>query len=388
MTLGHGPKIITDGLVFAYDMGPNPGVNKSWKGKPAVNTWYNDSYTYTNAATFSIVTDYPSTQSLPIEARGKKVIKLIADTPGTLGQCIPWRSGVDQVNGGTYNHSVWCYLESGSTVTVGQHWNPWDYGSSQYPPLGKWVRLNDPVTNSANNYGNIANAYQTDGVAYFTAPQYELGTDMSPFVHGTRSNTQALLDWTGNNTITVNSSVVYNSDGTFSFDGTNFNSYASIPSQNLNNCDYTVEAWFNPSAVNRTQGIIGDYQYNWWRFNITSGNKVNVGHKQSDSLGGPNITGSTTITANTWWHAVMTFNTVSGMKLYVNGVLDASTTNNLAFTITDRGPQYIGHYRGGAPSSANIFQGQISSIKIYKNKELSATEVAQNFQALRGRYGI
>ena len=37
MSLGHGAKIVTNGLVFAYDMGPNPGANKSWKGKPTTN---------------------------------------------------------------------------------------------------------------------------------------------------------------------------------------------------------------------------------------------------------------------------------------------------------------------------------------------------------------
>ena len=35
----------------------------------------------------------------------------------------------------------------------------------------------------------------------------------------------------------------------------------------------------------------------------------------------------------------------------------------------------------------NYFDGKISNVKMY-NKTLTASEVAQNFNALRGRYGI
>lgn len=393
MSLGHGPKLVTKGLVFAYDMSlpVNDRPNKSWKGKPAVNTWYNDSYNFTNAATFSIVTDYPSTQSLPIEARGKKVIKLIADTPGTLGQCIPWRSGVDQVNGGTYNHSVWCYLESGSVVTVGQHWNPWDYGSSQYPPLGKWVRLNDPVTNSANNYGNIANAYRTDGVAYFTAPQYELGTDMSPFVHGTRSNTEAIIDIAGNNTITANS-LTYNSDGTFEFDGSA--NYATLNSSiDTYGKSFTLDAWVYSNSTSGFKGIIGDLQYYWFQFAVNGSSPyLRYGYYVNGSETRMTLNGTSgKVPANTWTNITAVMESGVGNKLYVNGVLDVSNTNGNPFGIsgTSRGPKYIG--RADASSfgaSPNWFNGKIGSLKGYSDVALSAAEVKQNFQALRGRYGI
>jgi hypothetical protein len=37
--------------------------------------------------------------------------------------------------------------------------------------------------------------------------------------------------------------------------------------------------------------------------------------------------------------------------------------------------------------SSDYFTGRISSVKIY-SKGLSASEVRQNFNALRGRYGV
>jgi hypothetical protein len=42
---------------------------------------------------------------------------------------------------------------------------------------------------------------------------------------------------------------------------------------------------------------------------------------------------------------------------------------------------------GSTPSAATNFTGRISATRIY-NKALTATEVQQNFNAIRGRYGI
>jgi len=41
MALNHSPKIVTDGLVFAYDMA---NTQKSWKGAPSTNLFPIDNY--------------------------------------------------------------------------------------------------------------------------------------------------------------------------------------------------------------------------------------------------------------------------------------------------------------------------------------------------------
>jgi len=56
----------------------------------------------------------------------------------------------------------------------------------------------------------------------------------------TRSNTDALIDLVGRNTITTNS-LTYNSDGTFSFNGSN--TYASFSNPISENGPYTVIQW-------------------------------------------------------------------------------------------------------------------------------------------------
>jgi hypothetical protein len=89
---------------------------------------------------------------------------------------------------------------------------------------------------------------------------------------------------------------------------------------------------------------------------------------------------SSAISAGSWFHFSLVFdsNTFYG---YVNGVQtgSAALSNDLTFdrigddTNRDNYPAYM--------------KGKISNFKIY-NRALTASEVQQNFNALRGRFGI
>lgn len=70
---------------------------------------------------------------------------------------------------------------------------------------------------------------------------------------------------------------------------------------------------------------------------------------------------------------------------YVNGVYNSSSTATRIsnYTLT---AEYIGNSNHSG-LNYYAFDGNVGAIKIY-NKALSNTEVAQNFEALRGRYGI
>jgi len=82
------------------------------------------------------------------------------------------------------------------------------------------------------------------------------------------------------------------------------------------------------------------------------------------------------------------FDQSAGMRIYVNGELDASNTNTANFTLTGRGPQWVGQDRPSAQATRNVLDGTVPVLRIYKNKALSAAEVAQNYNALRGRFGV
>lgn len=65
-------------------------------------------------------------------------------------------------------------------------------------------------------------------------------------------------------------------------------------------------------------------------------------------------------------------------KTYINGVLDNTTTLQSGSSVS--GPFILGEYAG-------YFSGTLYYFSFY-NKELSAAEITQNFNALRGRFGI
>ena len=87
---------------------------------------------------------------------------------------------------------------------------------------------------------------------------------------------------------------------------------------------------------------------------------------------------------NNWNNVVATWDGTN-KRIYVNGILRA-TSANLTGTITQNstGAAYIGIYGnfGGYP-----FNGRIAQTQIY-NRALTASEIQQNFNALRGRFGI
>jgi hypothetical protein len=71
----------------------------------------------------------------------------------------------------------------------------------------------------------------------------------------------------------------------------------------------------------------------------------------------------------------------SFIKWYKNGVLGTSTANSYPIAVTSVSTANIGSGYAGS------FQGNIGAFLLY-TRELSDTEVAQTFQALKGRFGV
>jgi hypothetical protein len=101
--------------------------------------------------------------------------------------------------------------------------------------------------------------------------------------------------------------------------------------------------------------------------------------------GGTEISTSTSmVQLNTWMHVCFTrVGTGSNQFfIYVNGVQQAVSTVSYDFNETTYIPT-IGQY---THSDQLPFLGRISNLKVYKGKGLTATEVSQNYNALKSRY--
>jgi hypothetical protein len=87
-------------------------------------------------------------------------------------------------------------------------------------------------------------------------------------------------------------------------------------------------------------------------------------------------------TFNTWTNIVFVANT-NRIDLYFNGTLAGSNTN-----VTGNFGSTSGNFRAGAtPGGAFCTLGNMAQVQFYTSA-LTATQVAQNFNATRGRYGI
>jgi len=96
---------------------------------------------------------------------------------------------------------------------------------------------------------------------------------------------------------------------------------------------------------------------------------------------------------NTWYHLSSTYDgskTNNGIRLYINGVLQ-STTNSNSGTYTGMGNtsstvEFGRQYSLGGDNG--YLNGNISSVQIYRNKTLSASEVLQNYNTTKSRFGL
>jgi hypothetical protein len=378
MSVASGPNITTLGLALNIDM---TNTQKSWIGRPSTNTCNYDIYNYTDG---NATVTRGVTPPIAPPVTGYEISKMQSNNGANTQYNILYTSNVDQVNGGVYTHSAWILLTAGTYCQVGQHWNPWDPGVYQYIPLNVWTRVSYTVTNGTNNYGNIANSYGTDGTIYITAVQYEQGSTATPFMGGTgasRSSTQAIVDLTGNNTITA-TSLTYASDGTFSFNGSS--NYLSIPNTTLGNGNiaWTVSCWMKTTTTTNVLGggsvlsnISGGPVYSMMGVN---NGKIVYWTYQSGAWAQKLGVGITVNDGN--WHMLTWVNySNSTMDMYVDGLLDSNVANS---TSGNNNPvDVIGR------SWAAYFPGSIASLTRY-TRSLSAGEIRQQFAALRGRFGI
>ena len=190
-------------------------------------------------------------------------------------------------------------------------------------------------------------------------------------------NTAYDLSGLGNTSALTNGPTFNSSNlGAFVLDGSNdyilVNSQANI----LSKTAYTKIAYIYISNFSTVNNIIsGGFsgQHAFWMFGT---NKLNAGHNGAWNT----VVGATSLSLNTWYFAAVTYSDSTGWKLYLNGREDGTS----ATTTTFNGNQEIVI---GAYSSGNNFTGRIASVQVY-NRVLTASEIVQNYNATKRRYGL
>ena len=180
----------------------------------------------------------------------------------------------------------------------------------------------------------------------------------------------------------VEGGATHNSDGYFSFVT---DDYLRFPNDtSLDNQSFSVEVFARTNSLS---------QNGFWFEKGTVNTQYSLFQSGSSIIfrSDPNNTNMITITTanylNTtdWFHIVGTC-TSGSQVLYIDGVSVGTGTTSATFS-TNAGGMSIGAYGGYSGGKSYYYNGDIGVVRVY-SKVLSQAEVSQNFQALRGRYGI
>lgn len=231
--------------------------------------------------------------------------------------------------------------------------------------------------------GNVAPNIVTDGlVLYLDA------ANSKSYVSGSTT----WVDMAAGNNGTLVNGPTFNTGngGSIVFDGVN--DLVTIPdTPTLNSTSGTINVWFsnlgtypttsqNAEIVNKHTAA-GSYDGYGILLSNVSGSVYIRGYVKNTFTNYSLPTGSI-ILPSIWYNVTLTYQTNSQLILYLNGVSNIS--RSVGSLTTNTQPLRIG------TSNDTFwlpFNGKVATTQIY-NRALSATEVLQNYNATKGRYGL
>lgn len=173
--------------------------------------------------------------------------------------------------------------------------------------------------------------------------------------------------------------------GSIIFDGTN--DYASFTPINMSGTQISFTAFVKPNGFGTGNNINSIVRKGDVSSVTTPSNYVFALRDSRIAMGVQNAVdsdtpaGNTTLTANQWYYLAASWNGTS-ISFYVNGGSDGNVA--LSSIILEDGRST---FVGGRTGSLDIFNGNIASVQMY-NRALSATEVGQNYNAVKSRFGL
>lgn len=152
---------------------------------------------------------------------------------------------------------------------------------------------------------------------------------------------------------------------------------------------FSVSFWAKKSAASTTSTIYAEGTPASWPGNLfivyfgtteDSGKcRVWFGYPTVQSP----LIGTTNVTDGKWYYVTYNQTNNSNRKLYVNTVVEATNTTTISSTATN---SYIG-YNNNNGTLTQFNQGSLSYLACY-NRGLSDSEIIQNYNALKSRFGL
>jgi len=194
-------------------------------------------------------------------------------------------------------------------------------------------------------------------------------------------------DVSGNNnsgSLVNNPTYTSSYSGSLIFDATN--TYVNLPSQTaiFSNSSFTISLWIYPESIgfDDLPGVVfssvgpgPNYNSKAVFIKLDFGTALIFGFYNDDLT-------TTGWVPNTWQNIACTYNyTTDTSTIYLNGVLKATGSNG---PCTETGTMTT---KIGMWFDLQFYNGNISLCSVY-NRSLSQTEITQNYNAIKGRFGL
>jgi hypothetical protein len=406
MAFSSSPSIVTNGLSFYYDMN---NTQKSYKGKPITNQ-------------YPLPTpDGSGNVSFPTNGTGtfRRIYSGVFGGYEIKPTDVVYR--YDLGGTGCHYHGGSAAIASGQYATM-----TFDYYISQdaanYPTLnllanfenyggtalsgsagapntarGVWQTVTFSAGPSASGGtqamflypGSCGGSYlASSGYILYKNPQVIFSSsanDVQAFTSSARSNTQSLVDLARNTSITANS-LTYNSNGTFSFNGTS--DYLTLPSSvgAFGTGDFTISCWWKSNGTQASyvaimeQGFTGAPSNGAWAFKVSHSSGdfnftyYNGGIVDNTSGNNPN---------DGIWHNLVAVRSGTSLVLYKDTTAVKSITLPVGYSFGEGSSVFVGYN----PRDAAYLKGDLPVLQTY-SRALTSTEIQKNFNTQRARYGV
>ena len=405
------PYVDNTGLVFAYDLA---NIKRSYLGEPTVNIMpYSEQFN--SWGTGNVVL----TANAAVAPNGTQTAYFFgADNVATYHYIYQYLTTESST---TYTFS--CHVKpaggfNGSTNTFFMQTNDGSWKNTSFnldtlsassngtviPLKDGWYRVSWTVAIATGGslfwsmYPSSSPTAESQGGGYYIwGAQLEAKGHMTQYLLTgastvTRSATQGLVDLAGNSTIDL-TNVSFDSNAQMTFDDTN--DYIQLASDArgtvFDTQTFTIETVIYPTVdPDTSEGVIWSNDYTahsnpfyaqHLRLGGSSGlsNELSFYWNNGSAVKGMSIN-NVIPTLNTYYHIAATYQ--SGYQaVYVNGELIESMTEVGTITYYNQEIWISRSNFGG------YFGGDIPLLKFY-NRTLTASEIQQNFNAIKGRYGF
>ena len=400
MSLGHGVKSVTDGLLFSWDannhkslspVGANSTGLNSFKDLITGSDLTSTSGLYHIGKTFynCIGITYPESSYTPASRQG--ITPGLNATSGTKTYDMSRDLGFFAFDEDTNTWVPSSYF-NGERIN-GHCYDTYDGAPSQHAtfqadfdniiynfPNATFIFIGSHAAENVDNDSGTFDRMQKCGL-----PSSQLGLGRNEFVLVGKYNRPATWKFARNNysgqvaQMNVGLPLDYKGDRGVYFDGSN---YFDIPALNFPN-GQTIEIWLKPNEAdtsrrnpyNQAYGGYGTWthepsgNFNYYYGDGGGNASPYIGHTSSFTVGNGELACVCTTrgTSTSWW--------------YKNGVKYNSYSHSFGALTTHTSSIRIGSgYAGG-------YIGEIISVRLY-DRQLSDSEVKQNFDAMRERFNL